>query len=210
MKGILTIAVATLIVLVLGSAFLPATANASEDGHHPATTPSHTTGTVQTECPVMPGQEISREFYMDYKGKRVYFCCKFCAATFRKEPEKYLANLPQFQATTRGVASAGHDEQAAGHDHVNDHDEPEGLARLVRFLGKFHSMAVHFPVALIITAALAEILALVFRSPFFRDAARYVIIVAALGAGVAAALGWATGAFARYPEEFSQAMTLHR
>ena len=49
----------------------------------------------QTTCPVMGGP-IDKSIFVEYKGKKVYFCCKGCVAAFQKEPEKYLAKLPQF------------------------------------------------------------------------------------------------------------------
>jgi Cu(I)/Ag(I) efflux system membrane fusion protein len=50
----------------------------------------------QTLCPVMGGP-INKEFFVEYKGKKVYFCCGGCDETFLKDPEKYLDKLPQFQ-----------------------------------------------------------------------------------------------------------------
>jgi Cu(I)/Ag(I) efflux system membrane fusion protein len=50
----------------------------------------------QTVCPVM-GDKINKEIFMEYKGKKVYFCCPECKPKFEKDPEKYLANLPQFK-----------------------------------------------------------------------------------------------------------------
>jgi YHS domain-containing protein len=49
----------------------------------------------QTTCPVMGGP-IDKSIFVEYQGKKVYFCCKGCVAEFQKEPEKYLAKLPQF------------------------------------------------------------------------------------------------------------------
>jgi YHS domain-containing protein len=49
----------------------------------------------QTTCPVMGGA-IDKAIFAEYKGKKVYFCCKGCIATFQADPEKYLAKLPQF------------------------------------------------------------------------------------------------------------------
>ena len=51
---------------------------------------------VQTECPVMVGNKIDPNIYVDYEGKRVFFCCNICKSAFIKEPEKYLHRLPQF------------------------------------------------------------------------------------------------------------------
>jgi YHS domain-containing protein len=50
----------------------------------------------QTMCPVMEGNKIDKNVFVEYQGKKVYFCCAQCKAAFEKEPEKYLAKLPQF------------------------------------------------------------------------------------------------------------------
>ena len=49
----------------------------------------------QTECPIMAGA-IDKNIFVEYKGKKVYFCCAGCKDKFNEEPEKYLAKLPQF------------------------------------------------------------------------------------------------------------------
>jgi YHS domain-containing protein len=46
----------------------------------------------QTTCPVMGGK-INKSIYADYEGKRVYFCCAGCPATFKKDPAKYVKKL---------------------------------------------------------------------------------------------------------------------
>ena len=51
--------------------------------------------TEQTICPVMKGP-INKELFVEYKGKKVYFCCADCKAQFEKDPEKYVKDLPQF------------------------------------------------------------------------------------------------------------------
>jgi Cu(I)/Ag(I) efflux system membrane fusion protein len=52
-------------------------------------------GTEQTLCPVMGGP-INKEVFAVYKGKKVYFCCPACKPEFEKNPEEYVAKLPQF------------------------------------------------------------------------------------------------------------------
>lgn len=49
----------------------------------------------QTECPVMGGP-VNKNIFTEYQGKKVYFCCEQCKASFKANPEKYLAKLPQF------------------------------------------------------------------------------------------------------------------
>jgi len=51
----------------------------------------------QTTCPVMDGNPIDKNVFVEYKGKKVYFCCPECKAKFEADPEKYIADLPQFQ-----------------------------------------------------------------------------------------------------------------
>ena len=50
----------------------------------------------QTLCPVMGGA-INKKYFIDYEGKKVYFCCPGCEKTFLNDPEKYLDKLPQFK-----------------------------------------------------------------------------------------------------------------
>ena len=50
----------------------------------------------QTTCPIM-GTAINKALFVEYKGKKVYFCCPGCEDKFNAEPEKYIAKLPQFQ-----------------------------------------------------------------------------------------------------------------
>jgi Cu(I)/Ag(I) efflux system membrane fusion protein len=52
--------------------------------------------TLQKTCPVMGGP-IDPNIFIEYRGRRVYFCCKGCDQKFRENPEQYLAKLPQFQ-----------------------------------------------------------------------------------------------------------------
>lgn len=54
------------------------------------------TATEQTLCPVMEAP-INKDIFVEYEGKKVYFCCNGCEKLFKENPEKYLAKLPQFQ-----------------------------------------------------------------------------------------------------------------
>jgi len=49
----------------------------------------------QKTCPIMGGP-IDKNIFVEYKGKKVYFCCAGCESKFKEAPEKYLAKLPQF------------------------------------------------------------------------------------------------------------------
>jgi YHS domain-containing protein len=50
----------------------------------------------QTTCPIMDGNPIDKQYFTEYQGKKVYFCCPGCEDKFKAAPEKYLAKLPQF------------------------------------------------------------------------------------------------------------------
>ncbi|VGO15569.1 hypothetical protein PDESU_04154 [Pontiella desulfatans] len=47
----------------------------------------------QTTCPVMKGQPIDRNRYIDVKGKRVYVCCSGCINQVKANPDKYIKRL---------------------------------------------------------------------------------------------------------------------
>ena len=51
----------------------------------------------QETCPIMEGNPINKALFVEYKGKKVYFCCPGCEDKFNAEPEKYVAKLPQFK-----------------------------------------------------------------------------------------------------------------
>jgi YHS domain-containing protein len=55
----------------------------------------------QKTCPVMEGNPINKALFVEYKGKKVFFCCPPCKDKFNAEPEKYIAKLPQFQQQTQ-------------------------------------------------------------------------------------------------------------
>jgi YHS domain-containing protein len=60
---------------------------------------------AQTTCPVM-GNAINKAQYVDYKGKRVYFCCGACPAKFNADPETYLKKLADEGVTLEDTPTA--------------------------------------------------------------------------------------------------------
>ena len=61
----------------------------------PKASASAATEVEQTVCPVT-GEKINKNIFVEYKGKKVYFCMESCKQAFEKDPEKYIAKLPQF------------------------------------------------------------------------------------------------------------------
>ena len=186
-------------------------------------------------CPVTPDEPIDREVYADHGDQRVYFCCQRCRRTFLNNPEQYLDRFASdaggtdvghvhdessnlhideerhgSQVSTELGASHVNDESHNKHDHAKDHGTQNAPPKLMQFVGKFHPMAVHFPIALTLAALLAEVLALATKGQLFTAAARYSIGVAAAMAVPTAALGWAAGSSANYPEALLNILWLHR
>ncbi len=177
-------------------------------------------------CPVMPEEPVDEAIFTEYEGQRVYLCCQSCRKEFLENPTAFTGNLPQFAAAigrdsqdeghvspgSEGVAreeDAHAQREEAAHDHAQDHGQPQGLGRAIRFAGKFHPLVVHFPIALALVAVVAEVLAIVTGRNFYADAARFSIVVGAVSAVGAVALGSAAGAFAHYPGALGRALTIH-
>jgi YHS domain-containing protein len=64
-------------------------------------------GKAQTTCPVLGGN-VDKNIYVDYKGQRIYFCCKGCDEEFKKNPDKYLEKMKSQGVTPeKSPADAG-------------------------------------------------------------------------------------------------------
>ncbi|MBI1292760.1 hypothetical protein GC173_16215 [bacterium] len=93
---------------------------------------------------------------------------------------------------------------------MTQHDERPATfsGRLLRWLGGWHPAAVHFPVALLLTAAFLELAAIVRRKPIYAASNKLLLGIAVLSAFVAAPLGWINGGL---PEaDDASALVLHR
>ena len=91
-----------------------------------------------------------------------------------------------------------------------DHDaRPTTLeGRLVRWLGGWHPAVIHFPIALLLTAAFLELMALVRRKPIYSASNKMLLAIGAVGAFVAAPLGWMNAGLPTADDE--AALTIHR
>jgi YHS domain-containing protein len=49
-------------------------------------------------CPVRPTEPGLEEYELEYAGQKIRFCCEPCMRAFKKNPQAYLKNLPQFEA----------------------------------------------------------------------------------------------------------------
>lgn len=133
---------------------------------------------INAWCPVMTDREVDEtSATVMHEGKPVRLCCKKCVAKFRAEPGKYLARLPQFGGREGEDAAP-----PAGR-------EPAAPPPWTRRLGRFHPMVVHFPIALLLLAAMLEIAAVLRKRPAHGPAARPLVLAGAAGAVLAAVLG---------------------
>jgi YHS domain-containing protein len=84
-------------VVVLATVIMLVGCKKKEEPAAPAETKEVASAAVeQTMCPVMGGK-IDKNVFVEYKGKKVYFCCNDCKGKFEADPEKYISKLPQFQ-----------------------------------------------------------------------------------------------------------------
>lgn len=97
--------------------------------------------------------------------------------------------------------------------HIHNHDATEldnGYEKFIKWIGNFHPIAIHFPIALIIMSAFAEFLFILYPYPIFSHSSRFMIVAAAITAPLAALLGLAYGYDANYSGVLSDIFWWHR
>ena len=62
--------------------------------------------------------------------------------------------------------------------------------RIIRWLGKFHLLLIHFPIALVFAAGIGEFWSIWLRKPIPSEAVRFCLLLGALAAIPTAAMGW--------------------
>ncbi len=189
---------------------------------------------INRMCPVLPDEPVDPVFQTTWNGQVVGLCCARCVRQFTANPQQYVANLalPVAPSAPTPPATEGHadhtptqhaDPGAAmpgppaaaghgGHDHVTggyDHGPGSTAPRLVAWLGRFHPVIVHFPIALSILAALAAVLGRLRASEPFRHTARIAMHGAAITAIPAILLGWFAAAATPHPG-LETVLTWHR
>ncbi len=118
------------------------------------------------------------------------------------------------------ATEAAHEEGAGAHEHGAGEEEEEGhshwgdngpstpFEKFLAYLGNFHSLVVHFPIALFLTAALAQGLYLGSKKESYASIVRFSVWIAAFGALGAGLLGWAHAG--PIPTHESTVMMSHR
>ena len=96
------------------------------DGHEPTPekqteepppTPTSARLPENTICPVM-GNPVDPEVFVDYKGRRIGFCCPGCDTLFLEEPEKFLKKVDA-ELASKEAAEVEH-----AHAEVPEDEEP--------------------------------------------------------------------------------------
>ncbi len=162
-------------------------------------------------CPVQPDRVADPAFHATHDGREVYFCCAMCRRKFLADPAPFLARLPQFGGSEPAPVAAAAGAGADAPDTGRAEPAPAGRPRsFLEALGRFHPAVVHFPLALLLAAGLAELLALLGGWEPGRRAVPYLLAVAAPAALLAAGLGLAMAATTRFAADQAAALALHR
>lgn len=108
-----------------------------------------------------------------------------------------------------GALTVG-DDESSEHDHAA-HEPGSGqasLTKLVYWLGNFHPPSVNFPIALLLSGAIAELLLMVTGRSLFEAAARFCVWLGSVSTMGAVLLGWFFAGFKLSDPDWI--MTVHR
>jgi uncharacterized membrane protein len=99
--------------------------------------------------------------------------------------------------------------------HIPLHGAAEEIAlpfieHFLGWLGRFHVVLVHFPIALLVLAAVMELWSALRGVRDTAPAVRLCVLFAAMGAAAAALLGWFHAIFGGYASTSSETFALHR
>lgn len=126
---------------------------------------------INTMCPVMTDEEVVPKYTLEWDGKTVGFCCRKCLGRFGGNPEKYVVNLPDVFGDDTPDAVANVDPALA--DEADEEEEHEEHGALMGVFARSHVLVLHFPIALLIAGALAELLARARRNAALTSAAHF-------------------------------------
>lgn len=94
-------------------------------------------GQPQKVCPVMGGK-IDKSAYVDYEGKRVYFCCPGCKATFLEHPDKYISDMESKGIVLEKVPQTKTGDQGRHEGDPGTHDPGTGHGNQEMHGGSMH------------------------------------------------------------------------
>lgn len=82
--------------------------------------------------------------------------------------------------------------------------------KALEWIGRFHPVSTHFPVALMLVAVVAESLAWWTRRESWLQTVRFLVVLSALGAVSTAVLGWVNAYFSSYSKDPGALLWWHR
>lgn len=111
-------------------------------------------------------------------------------------------------------ASSDHEHDEREHDHEHDHsahaENASGLTKALSYIGRFHVLVIHFPIVLLLFAALFELVSMFGGGAPARSVVRACSGFGALAAVVAASLGLMDSIGADYEGVLSDVLWWHR
>ncbi|MDD4050522.1 MAG: hypothetical protein PHR28_01305 [candidate division Zixibacteria bacterium] len=168
-------------------------------------------------CPVLTDQRVDSTIFVEYQGKRVYFCCTKCRRDFLANPSAYLANLPQFAvASSTADVSSGMPTDTGALEQTRDSADQVPTrggvktSKVIRLAGKLHPVVVHFPIALVITATFFSLRAIMQKKQSYDHISYRLMYLAALSGVVTVLFGLAAGAGSSWPALLAGYFSWHR
>jgi YHS domain-containing protein len=74
---------------------------------------------AQKTCPVRPGEKIDPTIFVEYNGRKIYFCCPDCIPVFQKDPAKYAKIVDeQIKAATAATPTPSEPKAPAAAEKV--------------------------------------------------------------------------------------------
>ncbi len=111
-------------------------------------------------------------------------------------------------SAAKSAATPGHDD-AEEHDHAADHGQEAGF-KLLPFLGRFHILIIHFPIALLAVAGFFESVAILRKRSTFDIVVRSMVALGALSSIMAVVLGLMNAIEAEYAGQLASIFWWHR
>lgn len=100
------------------------------------------------------------------------------------------------------------------HDEENESniskENSDSYNKIIHWLGNFHPIFLHFPIALIAMTVISELLLFWFGNPLFDHASRFMIIAAAITVIPTALFGFAYGYHAHYEGDLATLFEWHQ
>lgn len=93
---------------------------------------------------------------------------------------------------------------------IEAHDGQSSDSSFIRWVGNFHPVILHFPIALLLTGGFAELLFSWSSRDIFDHSARFMILIAAITAVPTVLFGLALGYSLEYPGVFDEMIDSHR